>query len=299
MKLNKDRMMGSVIGLAVGDALGQAVEFKARGSFVPVTGYRGGGVFGLNPGEWTDDTSMALAFMDAILKHGDLSSGKMDLALIMDCWVDWYKHGKYSVNGRCFDIGGRTRSSLQYWIDNRQMVKSDESALGNGALMRLAPAAIKDACFAASTGTGFFLPIVSSTQGVLTHNSTLSNQICCQHASQLFSYFIGAGRDQFAVLDTPAPDLDGGKVDDCRELACWAFLNSKSFGECVLKAVNLGGDADSVGAVAGQIAGACYGLEAIRAGGFLDGLAEVSMLLETTQEFISEVEAKFKTSPAK
>ncbi len=299
MKLNRDRMLGSVIGLAVGDALGQAVEFKERGSFPPVTGYRGGGAFGLNPGEWTDDTSMALAFMDAVLKD-DIEGGRWNCAIVMDCWVDWYKHGKYSVNGRCFDIGCRTRKALQYWIDHRQLLDSDESALGNGALMRLAPAAIMDAHFALSTGKDYFLPIVSGMQGVLTHNSVMSNRVCCQHATQLFGHYVGMSRKDFSVTwDTPAPDLNGGRVDDCRELATWAFLNSTSFGECVLKAVNLGGDADSVGAVAGQIAGACYGLEAIRSGGFLDGLAEVSMLLETTEEFIREVEAKFKMPAGK
>lgn len=93
-----DRHRGALIGLAVGDALGAAVEFKSPGSFELVTGYRDGGPHGLNAGEWTDDTSMALALADSIAMGWDLN----DQA---DNYAQWWQSGKYSVNGRCFDIG--------------------------------------------------------------------------------------------------------------------------------------------------------------------------------------------------
>jgi ADP-ribosylglycohydrolase len=95
----RDRQRGALIGLAIGDALGAAVEFSCPGSFAPVTGYRAGGQHGLDAGEWTDDTSMALALADSIASVG------WNLNDQADRYVQWWKTGKYSVNGRCFDIG--------------------------------------------------------------------------------------------------------------------------------------------------------------------------------------------------
>lgn len=88
--LNKQR--GCLIGLAVGDALGAAMEFKSPGSFEPVTGYRDGGPHGLAPGEWTDDTSMALALADSIALNG------RDLHDQARRYVSWWRTGAYSVN---------------------------------------------------------------------------------------------------------------------------------------------------------------------------------------------------------
>ena len=98
----RDRQIGALLGLAVGDALGAAVEFKAPGTFPPVTGYRGGGPHRLKAGEWTDDTSMALALADSIASVG------WDLADQATRYLRWYRTGEYSVNGRCFDIGARS-----------------------------------------------------------------------------------------------------------------------------------------------------------------------------------------------
>ena len=106
----RNRCRGTLIGLAVGDALGAAVEFRSPGSFAPVTGYRGGGPHGLNAGEWTDDTSMALALADSIATAG------WNLNDQADRYVEWWKTGKYSVNGRCFDIGITTRSALGKYV---------------------------------------------------------------------------------------------------------------------------------------------------------------------------------------
>jgi ADP-ribosyl-[dinitrogen reductase] hydrolase len=101
-----DRCRGALIGLAVGDALGAAVEFSGPSIFAPLTSYRSGGPHGLMAGGWTDDTSMALALADSIASVGwDLND---------QAWryVEWWETGKYSVNGRCFDIGIATRKAL-------------------------------------------------------------------------------------------------------------------------------------------------------------------------------------------
>ena len=135
----KDRCRGTLIGLAIGDALGAAVEFSRPGSFTPVTGYRSGGPHRLEAGEWTDDTSMALALADSIAIGWDLN----DQA---NRYVQWWQTGKYSVNGRCFDIGTTTRRALsKYREDNDARTSGDtsEEASGNGSIMRLAPVPIR------------------------------------------------------------------------------------------------------------------------------------------------------------
>ncbi len=123
-----DRQRGCLLGLAVGDALGAAVEFQPAGSFEPVTGYRAGGPHGLEPGEWTDDTSMALALADSIAQVG------WDLNDQAQCYVRWWKYGEYSVNGRCFDIGTTTHSALASFEqtgDARTSARKDEWCSGN------------------------------------------------------------------------------------------------------------------------------------------------------------------------
>ena len=116
----KDRRRGALIGLAVGDALGAAVEFKSPGSFAPVTGYRSGGPHGLKAGEWTDDTSMALALADSMASAG------WDLNDQASRYVQWWKTGKYSVNGRCFDIGITTEVRLSRFVANKNALASGD-----------------------------------------------------------------------------------------------------------------------------------------------------------------------------
>src|SRR5207248_9489325 len=113
-----DRRRGALIGLAVGDALGAAVEFSSPGSFALVTGYRSGGPHGLKAGEWTDDTSMALALADSIASAG------RDLNDQARRYLDWYERGVYSVTGRCFDIGNQTRAALTVFRHSGDAAKS-------------------------------------------------------------------------------------------------------------------------------------------------------------------------------
>jgi len=131
----EDRAIGALVGLAVGDALGTSVEFMARGAFVPVTFMRGGGMFGLKPGEWTDDTSMALALGEALLQDPLLA----DPASVMNRLVNWSYYGMYSHTGTCFDIGGQTGRALRTWHDEQVLLKQDSKNAGNGSIMRLAP----------------------------------------------------------------------------------------------------------------------------------------------------------------
>jgi ADP-ribosyl-[dinitrogen reductase] hydrolase len=120
----------------VGDAVGTTVEFKARGSFSPITDMVGGGPFGLQPGQWTDDTSMALCLATSLItKNG------FDPADQMDRYWEWYKNGYLSSTGDCFDIGNTVRQALEKYKYTGDPFSGNKAAnaAGNGSLMRLAP----------------------------------------------------------------------------------------------------------------------------------------------------------------
>src|SRR5690349_14197733 len=134
-----DRFRGCLLGLACGDAVGTTVEFKPRGTFEPLTDMIGGGPFGLEPGQWTDDTSMALC-----LAHSLLHCDGFDAVDQMNRYLDWNHHGHLSSTGECFDIGNTTRQALDDFADTKNPFSgpTHARAAGNGSLMRLAPVAM-------------------------------------------------------------------------------------------------------------------------------------------------------------
>lgn len=282
-----------MIGLAIGDALGAAIEFQPPGSFEPVEGYRDGGPHGLDAGQWTDDTSMALALADSI------ATGRWDLDDQARRYVRWWRHGDYSINGRCFDIGNATRRGLQRFErlqDASRSGDASELSSGNGSIMRLAPVAIK---FADHHPERLELLTELAEQSSLsTHGSEACLSACRYLAAVLAALIQGEPRDSVLSPDwtglgrlvaikplhqeiyrvaqgsyrqqTPAI-LGSGWVVKSLEAALWAFHDAEDFEQAVLRAVNLGDDADTTGAIAGQLAGACWGESAI-AGHLADGL---------------------------
>lgn len=299
--MNKvNRCRGTLIGLAVGDSLGAAVEFMAPTSFVPVTGYRSGGPHRLNAGEWTDDTSMALALADSIAQVG------WDLNDQAERYVRWMKQGSYSVNGRCFDIGITSSSALHRFIESKDATQSgsrSESASGNGSIMRLAPVPIRY--------HGHFPENVAELARLAEESSltTHASEQClsaCRYMALVLSALIH-GEDRSTVLSptwgplnelnaakplhpqilalaqgsfrqkTPPAIRGSGWVVQSIEAALWAFHDAADFEEAVLRAVNLGDDADTTGAVCGQFAGAFWGESGISAS-LRDGLARKDMI---------------------
>jgi ADP-ribosyl-[dinitrogen reductase] hydrolase len=296
----KDRCRGAFIGLAVGDALGAAVEFCAPGSFAPVTGYRSGGPHGLKAGEWTDDTSMALALADSIGAVG------WDLNDQANRYVQWWQTGKYSVTGRCFDIGSTTRIALSKFLTNQNALASGESserASGNGSIMRLAPVPIRFA--------GLYPNQVEEISRLAEESSlpTHASEQCrsaCRYLATMLAALI-RGEDRTAVLSPDwkplrhlndikplhpliqevaqgsfrhkqPPVIQGsGWVVKSLEAALWAFHDADRFEEAVLRAVNLGNDADTTGAICGQLAGAFWGESSIP-DPLRSGLARIDML---------------------
>ena len=298
MKL--DRQRGCLIGLAVGDALGAAVEFKSPGSFKPVTDYRAGCPHRLGPGEWTDDTSMALALADSI------GQGEWDLDDQARRYVSWWRDGKYSVNGRCFDIGNTTVDALHRFQQNKDAKTSGSSssrASGNGSIMRLAPVPIR---FAGHfPGQVEQLAQLAAESSLPTHASPQCLSACRYFAVALAGLIHGVSRDEVlsptfeplqklraceplhpevdavasgSFRDLKPPAIKGsGYVVKSLEAALWAFHDAQDFRDAVLKAVNLGDDADTTGAVCGQLAGACWGETGIPKT-WLDGLAKRDMI---------------------
>jgi ADP-ribosylglycohydrolase len=295
-----DRQRGTLIGLAIGDALGAAVEFNSPGTFPEVTGFRGGGPHGLEPGEWTDDTSMALALADSIASVG------WDLNDHARRYVAWWREGEYSVNGRCFDIGITTRGALSRFLktgDARTSGDPSVRASGNGSIMRLAPVPI---CYADRFPSQLDELVRTLWQSSLPTHASPHCLSACVYMGLILTGLI-QGRPREEVLEPswpplrrlkeiypPHPEVDevaersfrckkppeivgSGYVVKSLEAALWAFHDAKDFREAVLRAVNLGDDADTTGAVCGQLAGAYWGESGIPQE-WRDGVARPDMI---------------------
>lgn len=268
-----DRALGTLMGLAVGDALGTTLEFTRRDSTPPVTDMVGGGPFQLAPGEWTDDTSMALCLADALIA-GDGAIRDEDLAAR---FLRWWKAGENSVNGRCFDIGISTRRALARFAETgRAEGNTDPHSAGNGGIMRLAPVVL------AARGSEAQAVELARQQSAATHAAPE-----CLDAAEALARILQAGIDGQGkdALDASANrefcgtirSIAGGSwkaksrdeirssgyVADTLEAALWAVHGADDFASAVLRAVNLGDDADTVGAVTGQVAGAIWGYSSI------------------------------------
>ncbi len=266
-----DRYRGCLLGLAVGDAIGTTVEFKARGSFPPVTDMVGGGTFNLQPGQWTDDTSMALCLAESLVEKNGF-----DALDQMNRYLNWYENGYLSSTGRCFDIGNATRQALEkFKATGKPMSGSAHpSSAGNGSLMRLAPIAL------------FYAPSRVKAQAFAGKSSRTTHAAKeCVEACTLFAGMLASaldGNEKETILfeqggsgivseklraiakgeykDKSAQHIRGnGYVVDALEAALWCFWTTDTFSEAVLAAANLGDDADTTAAICGQVAGAYYG----------------------------------------
>lgn len=278
----QNRYQGCLIGLAVGDALGTTVEFKAPGTFSPMTTIVGGGPFGLDKGQWTDDTSMALCLADSLIKCGGFNA--LDQ---MERYTRWWKEGYLSSNGRCFDIGNTVSGALQQFArtGNPFAGSRDPHTAGNGSLMRLAPIPM---FFSSNPEEAMRMSEESSKT---THGAETCLDACRYFAGLIVGALQGHSKEQllsdsftpaagvwqsqplcekiqeiacgsFKEKEPPAI-IGSGYVVQSLEAALWAFYNSETFEEGCLLAVNLGDDADTTGAIFGQIAGAYYGLSGI------------------------------------
>jgi ADP-ribosyl-[dinitrogen reductase] hydrolase len=245
----RDRAIGALLGLAVGDAIGTTLEFRQRDSYQPVTDMAGGGPFHLEPGQWTDDTAMALALAASLLAHPNL-----DERDLMERFVAWWRTGEYSCTGSCFDIGNTISGALGRFVRTGEPVagSTNPRTAGNGSLMRLSPVAVRHWTDRAR------LTDIARRQGATTHGAAEAVDACAAFAGLLADAIGGSWRakPRDAIRST-------GYVIDSLEAALWCVGRSTGFGEAVLLAANLGDDADTVAAITGQLAGALWGTSSI------------------------------------
>lgn len=304
----------ALLGLAIGDALGVPVEFTTRESLLdnPVTDMRGYGSHNVPAGTWSDDTSMTIATMDAIINNDDL-----DCYEIMNGFVRWFNDGEYTATGRVFDIGRTCASSiLSYARDNIEPTKAgqkSEFSNGNGSLMRIMPIAFY--VDALSLDDGDIYRVVSDVSS-LTHAHSISIMGCYIYVQYLIRLIHGLSKsdsykeiqqlkyseyfdfetikvyDRVLLKDISTYELNtiksSGYVVDSLEAALWCVLNNSSFEDTVLQAVNLGEDTDTIGAIAGAAAGIIYGKTSIPEI-WLKTLARSEYLSEIANEFESRV----------
>lgn len=265
----RDRGRGALIGLAVGDALGTTLEFARRDSYPVLIDMIGGGPFDLKPGEWTDDTSMALALADSLI-----SCKGIDEADLMKRFVAWRDEGAYSSNGHCFDIGMTVGAALARWERSGNPIagSTDPTTAGNGSLMRLAPIALR---YHDDTPC---LEEAAARQSRVTHGAPEAVDACVIYGRMIAMAI--SGKSLHDVLSIPAASVTGrisdivggswrgkprrnirasGYVAHSLEAALWCIGRTGNFAEAVLTAANLGEDADTTAAITGQLAGALYG----------------------------------------
>ena len=244
-----DRLKGMLWGLIVGDCLGSPVQFMEMDSFPHLTEMIHCRHFNTPPGYWTDDTAMALCIMESFVR-----CRKYDLADIARNFVKWYKHGFLSSMPYAFDVGGATTAAIQGMI-NGSTVNGSEDSQGNGSIMRFAPTLLING----NTPHNRIIHEISD----LTHNSLrvrrtldLMAEICRKHLQ-------GEKSRRGSVYLRREEVNNSGWAVSTLQAALWAFHSTGNFEEALIAAVNLGGDADTIGAVCGQIAGAYYGYNAI------------------------------------
>lgn len=248
------KLKAAIFGLAIGDALGVPVEFMERGTFF-ITGMTSGGRHQQREGTWSDDTSLTLATCYSLKRAGEI-----DLQEMVSCFRSWLWHGSFAIDRKVFDVGGTCSQAI-----NVGHGLNREDKQGNGSLMRILPLA--------------FVENVSDEEiaevSALTHDSQVCKDVCIlyvQIAQDLLSGLslqdslekrIAADSDYACLLDLknlPEEKVSSsGHAPATLTAALWCLANTNSYQECVLKAVNLGDDADTTAAVAGGLAGILYG----------------------------------------
>lgn len=269
-----DRYQGCLLGLAAGDAVGTTLEFTVRDSAQPIVDMVGGGPFGLNPGEWTDDTSMALCLATSLV-----CSKGFDPKDQMNRYCNWADYGYLSSNGRCFDIGNTVSQALSRYRDTGEPYagSTDPQSAGNGSVMRLAPVVLY--FYPDQQRINQFARASSRT----THGATECIEGCALFAELLARALSGCRREEILqpvvtsfssqkieqiaqmgfIGKTRSQIFGSGYVVHCIEAAVWCFAQTQTYREAVLLAANLGDDADTTAAVCGQLAGAFYGRSGI------------------------------------
>ncbi len=298
--MSKGNNISAIMGVVVGDALGVPVEFTSREERKadPVTGMRGYGTHNQPPGTWSDDSSMTIATLEW---YKEAVGGEPDYRKLMDKFTNWLMYGEYTPYGENFDNGVATaRALIRYGKGAEPLLSGGitEWDNGNGSLMRAMPTALHHSVALAGEDVSDVQYVYDMS--ALTHAHPRSKLACFIYSKLVADILAGDGGKDDIVTQSLAwtklyltyKESDGlirgemksydriwdydsfkklpeeaikssGYVVDTLEAAIWCFVNTDSYAECVLKAVNLGDDTDTVAAVAGGLAGAYYGVDDI------------------------------------
>lgn len=277
-----ERYRGCLLGLACGDAVGTTLEFKSPGTFELISDMIGGGPFHLQPGQWTDDTSMALCLAESLVESGGFDANDQ-----MKRYVGWWRQGIWSSTGICFDIGNTIRQALSLFEKSGNAFAGSEDvySAGNGSIMRLAPIPMY------YRSEREQVPVFGALSSKTTHAARTAVDACRLLAVLITGALEGVPKNELLgknfslipgywakeplcreIAEVAAgsykvkkpPEIKGtGYVVKSLEAALWAFYRTDSFRDGVLMAANLGDDADTTAAVFGQLAGAFYGAQGI------------------------------------
>lgn len=307
------RVVGGILGVVTGDALGLPVQFMTRAEVKkrPVSGMQGGGFLALPPGTWSDDSSLTLCLAESLVDKG------YDLKDMSDRFVRWYREGYWTPFGQAFDIGNATRQAMQRLMKGVKPLEAGpagEDNNGNGSLMRILPAALYFAhlpepelipkmCEVSRITHGHARSLLGCSlyaflvKGLLAGESPAEAYHHMREKALKLEEHSGLGqelRSYSRLLGGSLAELgedeirSSGYVVDTLEAALWSLLTSRDFKETVLKAVNLGLDTDSVGAVAGGLAGVCYGFAGIPEE-WLSQLIKYNEIFTLSRQFVTTI----------
>ena len=260
----EDRALAAFLGFAIGDALGATVEFMTKREIT--ARYRihrniiGGGWLRLAPGRVTDDTEMALMLGRSLVRRGDL-----DVHDVCDQFAGWLKAGPTDVGNTC------RRGIRRYITQGTIEGPFFEGDAGNGAAMRILPVALATVSHPDQAARW------SLAQAHITHHHPLSDDASLTLVRMLHGLLSGGGKRTVrevadALIDRhrsfrfqPYQGQSSGYIIDTMQTVLHFYFGTDSFSDCVIQTVNQGGDADTTGALAAMLAGATYGMAAIRA----------------------------------
>lgn len=308
-KIMKDKIKSGIMGLVVGDAFGVPYEFKRRNRCDFIVGEEmvGFGSHNMPIGTWSDDSSLTIATVDSLINN----NGKINLYDIMANFHAWYKLDKYTPNDKCFDTGNTIRDAINHYEDlcsigvyfditdcGGKMINDN----GNGSLMRILPIA-----FIPHTKEDVF------NLSAITHGHQISKSTCLLYV--MIAKEIMNGEDKYNAVIKSCKNLKNDYVDelhripilnelgvdeikssgyviDTIEAALWSLLKTDNYKDCIITAIKLGGDTDTIAAVAGGLAGLLYGYDNIPKE-WLDAIIRKDVIEEMCDEFADVINKKY------
>lgn len=302
------KYVDSIIGHAIGDAMGVPTEFCIREHLLknPVKEMISSLKVGQPAGAWSDDTSMEICTIESYIECGEFNYGN-----IMSKWVEWINEGKYTANGDVFDVGRTCLTAIRKFSDGIAPVKcglDGENSNGNGSLMRILPVALYSYSKKLSDEE-----IVNLTNDLssLTHANDISKLGCYIYVRFVIFLLEGKSKEETYnnikqldyssyskhaieqykriltnnIKDCKLDDIKStGYIVDTLECVLWILLNANSYKETIIATTNIGNDTDTIGAIAGSMAGIIYGIENIPKG-WLDKLLKKDYLINLSETF--------------